>query len=325
MQHPVSKTLDEAALKYTNKRALERIYNQSIPKYQKISHSVALEDPIGFKSEDDKDTMAKRIEASKETEFNIERKLFCKRNRFVPIGSSTSFYKDTMKFYSTETSLSCWWCTEPCNCVPIPHPQRYSVNKQNTKDVAFYVMGIFCSSGCMLAYAKTQKSCVATPRFMLKHVYGVPISCDKTVPAPDRHSLKKFGGHYTIEEFRGTSRIGIKTEYIQLPFIPFNAGITELDRIQTTVTEKGGKKLAMNRIKSGACIRTGFGTPIHNQTKKQTQEGKFTNAPTIQEQIAASDRKLRLQMQPFHKDKKRKKTLKDFMRLKEKDADEEEE
>jgi hypothetical protein len=68
-------------------------------------------------------------------------------------------------------------------------------------------------------------------------------------------------------------------------------------------------------------LRSGFASaglanPILNSQPRNAQRGKFATAPSIREQIEASDRRMRLQMQALPQERK-KKTLMDFMKKKE--------
>jgi hypothetical protein len=145
---------------------------------------------------------------------------------------------------------------------------------------------------------------------MMRRVYGVPMTAELQA-APDPRCLRKFGGIYSVEQFRATAAAGVRTAVVCLPFLPFSAGITEIESIDITISEVGGAELARRRVRGGANA-AGLANPISNPLPVNTQRGKFATAPTIREQIEASDRRLRLQMAVIPAERK-KKTLLDFM------------
>ncbi len=96
----------------------------------------------------------------------------------------------------------CWWC-----CHEFDGPELHLPYKYDSLRNKFETMGCFCSWGCMksynMCYNKTRSSIIATNIvLMYKQMYGgvSPIRC-----APNRYSLKVFGGTLTIEEFRALS------------------------------------------------------------------------------------------------------------------------
>lgn len=270
-----------------------------------------LHEEIGF---DDVDAMDHRIKQSGKEEFKIDRTLFLSKTRFVPFGTPC-FFKNTGDFYSNKTDLCCLWCTEKFNTLPIPMPYRFRL--QSRTDFVFHVNGQFCSPSCMLAKMRTTRRSLDIGRLMLKKVYGINIGIDIPL-APPLESLKKFGGKYTIREFRATGGSGIKTTLIMPPFIPFSAGITEIEKTETVVSEIGGKELARRRIS----VKTGgihsVSTPFNNTRPDKQQHGKFASAPSIKEQINLSDQRLRLQRNDIGQTKKKSDIMK-FMKFKKKD------
>jgi hypothetical protein len=282
----------------------------------------ALAEPVGYEVDAFEARIAKAAEARPDAQFDIERRVHTLRNRFAPFGGSlpdgapSAFFSDTAKFYSETTSLCCLWCTEPCNCVPVPLPVRYWCRGSNASDFCFWVRGQYCSFGCMLAAFReesmrsSRNPGLQLARMMLRRVYGVPMSAEVRA-APDPRCLRKFGGIYSIEQFRATAAAGVRTAVVSLPFLPFSAGITEIESIEITISEVGGAELARRRVRGGANA-AGLANPISNPLPVNTQRGKFATAPTIREQIEASDRRLRLQMAAIPAERK-KKTLLDFM------------
>lgn len=283
---------------------------------------LAMAESVGFAG----DSFDARIAHSAAREFEIKRVVHTLKNRFAPFacgdgrGGPSLFYTDTGRFYSEPTELCCLWCTEPINGVPVPMPVRYRINRVDRDDWIFYVAGQYCNFSCMLAaYRQRPGSHLVNrsdqlARTLMWKAYGIPFATD-VHPAPDPASLAKFGGIYTTEQFRSTGTAGVRTGVVALPFLPFSAGITEIESIDVTITEVGGQELAHRRLRSGFAS-AGLANPILNSQPRNAQRGKFATAPSIREQIEASDRRMRLQMQTLPQERK-KKTLMDFMKKKE--------
>lgn len=167
--------------------------------------------------------------------FDIEQHLQFTVNRFVPFPFHTGGNaQDLQQFYTLTTTLCCFWCTEPCNCVPLPmaHMHFASTNK-------FSVHGQFCSIHCLITYVRHHDmSKLPMNRLMLDKVYGIPRTA--TIP-PAKHwkELRKFGGLYAIEDFRQAPRIGIQTKEIKFPMIPFDCGFEELEKFTLIIKESG--------------------------------------------------------------------------------------
>jgi hypothetical protein len=287
-----------------------------------IDISTVLHNTVGFSKTEkiDIETMEKRINESEKNELKIDRNISLLRTRYIPFGNK-EFYKRTSSFYSKPTKFCCCWCTEPFKCLPIPLPLRYKENPADRTDFTFHVTSQFCSPHCMLAQLKKDRSCIDIGRLLLKKVYGLNFAID-IVPAPDPRSLKKFGGYYTIDEFRATGGSGIKTATIKPPLLPMSIGLTEIESTETVISEVGGKELARKRLRvrgggTGSNHSSHLNNPFSNPTTKQMQRGAFTSMPTIEEQINQSDRKLRLQMQTIGKNKRKKKSdILSFMKKK---------
>ena len=93
----------------------------------------------------------------------------------------------------------CWWCCHGFEGQPLHLPYKYDPLRKR-----FSTMGCFCSWGCIKAYNRTynrvRAGIVATNIvLMYRFMYG---KVDVIGCAPNRYSLKEFGGTLTIEEFR---------------------------------------------------------------------------------------------------------------------------
>lgn len=102
--------------------------------------------------------------------------------------------------WPVSTTCLCWHCCHPFDGPPLPLPLRY-----DPKLDRFHVVGTFCSWACVKAYNMDSSS-------YMRHVNTTVITlfhkkCTGQLrclrPAPPRLALKAFGGHMTIEEFRG--------------------------------------------------------------------------------------------------------------------------
>lgn len=257
--------------------------------------SETLCEPVGFEGPDD---FAARIQASKTNTFEIERSFLLNKTRFVPF-CPKEFYKNCPNFYTQPTAIACWWCTESFHSVPVPMPVRYHEDCADPERSYWQVTGVFCSPSCMLAKSRSIRTSENLARLFLKRAY-----CLKTVEvacAPDPLSLKKFGGKYSIEQFRATGGAGIKTIPHNMPFLPVSAGLCEIESFVTVIKEEGGAELAKKRFNGKAVFGSNI-VPI-TSASVYVQKSVFAQAPTIDQQIKQSDSKLRLQQQQAPKSK----------------------
>jgi hypothetical protein len=108
--------------------------------------------------------------------------------------------------WPTTTNISCYWCCHPFANVPFGMPVKYTGSK-------FHVCGCFCSLECVTAYnfASNESQSEKWERYNLTNLLSRMIGhADRVKPAPSRLTLKMFGGHMDIEEFRrffATSKI----------------------------------------------------------------------------------------------------------------------
>lgn len=273
---------------------------------------------IGGKEE--VNTFDSRLKKASEDEvFGIKRRVTMAVNRFMPFGSG-DFLTHTVDFYVRKTNLACIWCTEPFETLPIPCPIRYKAATQS-HDYYFLVCGQFCSFNCMLADQRKEERSLSVARLMMKMVYNIPMGLH-VQDAPSRLSLLKFGGYYSIEQFRATSIANIQIQEVKPPFFPFKAGLSEIEEIKVEITETGGKELATRRLRGAAL---GTIAPVISQSgdasgsNRRLQQSKFATALTIDEQLALSDRKYRLQRETKEAAEggaKKRRTLTDFMKPK---------
>ena len=202
-------------------------------------------DPIGF----DDSTLKARLAASVKHDWEIKRNVKSVTYRYSPYLLNTDFNSDGCgSFYDNPTCLCCYWCTEPCNSVPVPMVESIVTRRgytnipllsMNNTAEFFKVSGLYCSFNCMIAHANERYIPFHIIKRFLFKVYSIPY---KVVikPALPRYCLKKFGGQYTVDEYRATSQMGIKYNKISLPLIPVKAGIEEIESVNTIISERLG-------------------------------------------------------------------------------------
>jgi hypothetical protein len=99
-----------------------------------------------------------------------------------------------------KTKIACWWCTHNFDTVPCGIPEKYHDSK-------YYVFGCFCSFNCALAYIlKDDEHRISMRVSLVKRLYTELCETQKPLyPAPPKEILQKFGGTYTIDEYRKES------------------------------------------------------------------------------------------------------------------------
>lgn len=105
-------------------------------------------------------------------------------------------YSDIKKIPET-SEAACFWCCHTFNNCPVVLPIR---------DTGAYleVTGNFCCPECAMAYLFDirQDSHTRWEQLALLHRVYAEICGGKIHPAPPRSSLKLFGGHFSIQEYR---------------------------------------------------------------------------------------------------------------------------
>jgi len=93
----------------------------------------------------------------------------------------------------------CWWCTLEIKDEPLAIPYHY-----DDRGREFKTMGQFCSWECMKSYNLKENRIkfgeiqgFITLLRKLKYGKIIPLKC-----APDRYTLKKYGGRFTEDEYR---------------------------------------------------------------------------------------------------------------------------
>ena len=126
--------------------------------------------------------------------------------------------------WPTNTSIQCYWCCNKYDTPPFGIPIRYENGN-------FDVYGCFCSLECATAYNFKMNHNIDEmwERYNLINLLSRHIGYKTQVkPAPDRLSLKQFGGFIDIEQFRNytnTNRV------ININFPPMTSITQQLEEI----------------------------------------------------------------------------------------------
>jgi len=162
-----------------------------------------------------------------------------------------------------KTDVCCWWCCHKFDTIPIGMPYEY-----NSKINKFRVKGVYCSFACMLAsdnkMCVKSKSMVTHLYKQLTGGYSIDLRDDyirmlykdKTIQelfkdnqeykdeyiqslasfideplekAPPRCTLKMFGGHLTIEEFRNSTKERKVYRMVEYPMYVSRDYVEEVD------------------------------------------------------------------------------------------------
>lgn len=144
------------------------------------------------------------------------------------------------------TDICCWWCTEKFDNLPCFIPEKHSKGK-------YHVFGCFCSYNCAAAYNISMNDYKVWDRYsLIKRLYNDIYENNENLVdvdiAPPRETLKKFGGHLSIQEFRGSGKNDREYRFIMPPMvsiIPFiEEGVKEsykLPKIRSTKNNKENK------------------------------------------------------------------------------------
>ena len=138
------------------------------------------------------------INYKKKRDKNIH--LFSKKNHKHSDHILNDFDTDV---WPIETSVYCWWCCHPFNCIPCSIPEK-------VENDTFIVHGIFCSPECAAAYLFNDSNHSSSKdiwtRYSLLNLLYKDIYKEKKIEqAFSREILQIFGGPLTINEFRNTT------------------------------------------------------------------------------------------------------------------------
>lgn len=108
--------------------------------------------------------------------------------------------------WPASTTVHCYWCCHQFKGTPVGIPLSYCEDSRK-----FMVYGCFCSCECAAAYNLDSKE--SADEIMTRHAYlnmmAHELGHTRSVrPAPDRLTLKMFGGPFDIDEFRAYGASG---------------------------------------------------------------------------------------------------------------------
>lgn len=158
--------------------------------------------------DDDNILLSKLLNVNKKVEKNEEK---IENHNIENIDKTSGYFNVLNDFIETtnwinKTNIACWWCCHTFESIPIGLPVDFCKNK-------FRVKGIFCTFACMIAYNNDNKNKNSNIKAMIYSLYkkltGESVIKDNVItslnPAPNRCTLKIFGGKLSIEEFRSSS------------------------------------------------------------------------------------------------------------------------
>ena len=141
--------------------------------------------------------------------------------------------------WPTSTTIHCWWCCHSFEGPPCALPCDY-------KDSSFKVFGVFCSPECAAAYNfnDIHTGYDLWERYSLLNFLYRKIYNDNNIKikiAPPKQTLKMFGGHLSINEFRINNTNYNNTYKLIIPpmisIIPVQE-LTSIDKGYSSVYDK---------------------------------------------------------------------------------------
>lgn len=127
--------------------------------------------------------------------------------------------------WPSNTSIACYWCCHRFENAPLGIPVKY-VNGR------FYVFGCFCSLECAASHNLASKESIDEmwERYNLINLLARRIGYNKCYvkPAPNRLTLRMFGGHLSIEEFRSYTQLN---KFININFPPMLSMTQQIEEL----------------------------------------------------------------------------------------------
>jgi hypothetical protein len=199
------------------------------------------------------------------------------RDRIVDLPGYFQVLQDFKKGYPSRTNVSCWWCCHPFDNHPIGIPHHYSAEKN-----VFKVLGCFCSFSCAYAFSKNDslyRTTLGDLISMYRKVTGMnDMSFTNPIkPAPDRYTLKMFGGPLSIEEFRESFENERTFSTCLAPMMPWAMFIDESSG--TAATRRG---IANGNMKK----------PLRIRTAKKSEDSGVSNHPSSSSSSAGNSRRV---------------------------------
>jgi len=148
---------------------------------------------------------------------------------------------------SSGDGIDCWWCSYSFEGHPFFIPGKYENGK-------YHVFGNFCGFNCAMSYnINMNDGDVWTRHSLIKKIWNDANDLDNSNdirPSPPRETLKKYGGHLTIDEFRRNNKIFLK-EYRKFvsPMASMHQYVEEINVHFDEVRSSGVGDLVIKRSK----------------------------------------------------------------------------
>ena len=205
------------------------------------SSNIILHLPINFSKKEDfpngfdenqsfyeiKNTLKKKI---KNIEPNINLNDYIKERNEIYNQNNIIFLRydecNKKKEWPKTTNYDCLWDSHPFSNIPCGIP----IKKNNN---IVYMFGNFCSPECAAAYCFTMNDNIWEKYSLLNEIYGI---MEPVRIANSKLLLKKFGGIYSIDEFRSLNINNSKMYKVCLP--PTIALIPTLEETNIDINDK---------------------------------------------------------------------------------------
>ena len=177
------------------------------------------------------------------------------------------------------TSIHCYWCCHKFDTPPFGIPVKY------TSAGKFHVYGCFCSLECAAAYnfdAKDGGHDDIWERNTLINFIAKKIGYEKNIkPAPSRLALHMFGGHLSIQDFRGFCSTA---KLININFPPMMTITQQIEEINDSDVSSDFKYIPVdtdriNKYKEKIYLRRTKPVNAHEHTLDHAMNLRFGAAP----------------------------------------------
>jgi len=199
-----------------------------------------------IKHETEYDKVLRKIKEKREDEVENYSKTFrtTVEKCMIPMDEANK----SMNWPSNST-ICCWWCCHTFEGIPCALPVEMMGSKLK-------VFGNFCTPECAAAYNFNENKIPGEKweRYSLLNYLYKDIYTSKIRLAPSRMTLKMFGGHLSIKEFRNISSVEDKHYNIVLPPIISIIPVQELGNLDKGYSSKNEKKHLMNSTETDAEI-----------------------------------------------------------------------
>ena len=158
----------------------------------------------------------------------------------------------TVAFFTTPTEVRCFWCHHNFDTPPVSLPTAFDgVN-------AFKLSGVFCGWPCCSAYSCSLPDIMSAQRGLwirkLREKIEKPLPKESRGPqagetpeayaarrgtrrAPHWRALKPYGGHMSIEEFRGTDAPELELQPDIIVVVPTDTTLRSNKMLMLTKTQ----------------------------------------------------------------------------------------